>query len=64
MREQWNHIFRDKMTSVLQKGRAGNGPQTLGSPEDSHFVCLMDQHRGFYIHSKVIKKRKCLMSRH
>lgn len=26
MCEQWNHIFRDKMTTVLQKGRAGPGP--------------------------------------
>lgn len=50
MCEQWNHIFRDKMTSVLQKGRAeqGMGLRPWGSSEDSHIMCLMDQHRGFY----------------
>lgn len=51
MCEQWNHIFRDKMTSVLQKGSAeqGMGLRPWGTPEHSHIICLMDQHRGFYI---------------
>lgn len=68
MCEQWNHIFRDKMTSVLQKGRrwAGNGPQTLGHPLSTHtsYVLWTNTEAFTLDNFKIIKKRKCLVSRH
>lgn len=45
-----SHLQRQN-DQCFAKGQswAGNGPQTSGSPEDSHFICLIDQHGGFYV---------------